>query len=68
VVYTRTWLFRFFNAQLPQTRELLLELFAHLSEIFCDLISCFEDRRVDNFFEELGALVQSYLKSPSRGE
>ena len=57
-----TWLFDFFDAQLAQTRDLLLELLAHLGEIFRDLGSCFEDCGVDDFLEEPRTLVQSYLK------
>jgi hypothetical protein len=58
----RTWNFDLFDAQLAQTRDLLLELLAHLGEVFCDLRPCFKDCGIDDFLEELRTLMQSYLE------
>jgi len=46
---------------------LLLELFAHLDEIFRDLIPCIDDCRADDFLEVFGVLMQSYLQVPRCG-
>jgi hypothetical protein len=58
----RTWIFGLFDAQLAQTRDLLLELRAHVNEVFCDLCPCFEDCGVNDILEEFGLLVQDYLE------
>jgi hypothetical protein len=50
-----------------QTRNLLLELFAHLSEVFRNLIPCFDDCRTDDFLEKLGMIMQNYLQVPRCG-
>lgn len=59
----RTRLFVFFDAQLAQTRDLLLELLAHLGKILGNFSPYFEDRGANDFLEELGAITHSYLES-----
>jgi hypothetical protein len=56
----------FFDAQVAQTRDLLLELLAHLSEVLRDLCPRFKDCRVDDLLEELGTHMQTYLKNSHR--